>query len=133
MNTQLETILKTSLPQIVNPALRKESRKVWATAVRALLKSLNIKGVSITTPSYSMAATILIRLPNALDNPNSPEHLRLHDDLWYRGLPSSECPDCGQKQKSRRHLESIILSAFPDLDDRSDRLTDYYDYCLSFE
>jgi hypothetical protein len=28
-------------------------------------------------------------------------------------------------------IEAIILSAFPDLDDRSDSMTDYYDYRLS--
>jgi hypothetical protein len=130
MNAQLSTILKTQLPTVKNHNLRSATRKEWAAEVRKLLKSLNINGVSVTTPSHSMAQAIQISLPDELDN--SIEHQKLHDELWKQNRPGTDCPQCGQRWNARKHLEAIILAAFPDLDDRSDLQSDCFDYCLSF-
>lgn len=131
MNAQLNAILNTSLPTARNCNMRQLTRKEWATEVRNLLKSLNIKGVSVTTPNYSQASTISIRLPD-IGEVDETEHAKIHDDLWRTQRPGKDCPHCGQRWNARYHLEEIILAAFPDLNDRSILREDYYDYCLSF-
>ena len=110
--------------------MRQETRKVWAAEVRKLLKALEIKGVSVTAPNYSMAQSIDIRLP---DKPieNAQEHIDLHDQLWREGRPGIDCPACRAHQEAKKKLEVLILAAFPDLDNRSEYVSDYFDYCLS--
>lgn len=129
--TVFQAILNTKLPAVHNSHLRQASRKEWAQAVRKLFKELGLTGISVTTPSYSMASSIQISLPS-VENSNSDEHVKLHDDLWREGRPGTDCPKCKERQQAREHLENVILTAFPDLDNRSDITTDYFDYCLSF-
>jgi hypothetical protein len=118
----LYAILRADLPPVRNPDLRKERRTVWAKAIRRLLADLGIKGVSITTPHYSMAHSIDIKLP-----PGTP-HDRGAADHEYR-----DCPMCQERNRAQDRITQIILAAFPDLDDRSDSMTDYYDFCLSVD
>jgi hypothetical protein len=118
----LYAILRADLPPVRNPDLRKERRTVWAKAIRRLLADLGIKGVSITTPHYSMAHSIDIKLPAGTP------HDRGAADHEYR-----DCPMCQERNRAQDRITQIILAAFPDLDDRSDSMTDYFDFCLSVD
>lgn len=131
MNAQLALILNTPRPAFVTN-IRHLTRKEWAQNVRKLIQSLGLQGISVTTPNYSMAQSIVIRLPETLTD-NDAVHKAVHDMLDRRNLPSLNCAHCNQRQQARKHLESIILTAFPDLDDRSELQSDSFDYCLSFE
>lgn len=130
-NPTFQAVLNTKLPHVHNSQLRQASRKEWAQAVRKLFKELGLTGISVTTPSYSMAQSIKISLPSVEGN-NSDEHVKFHDSLWREGRTGMDCPKCHERWQARQHLENIILSAFPDLDNRSNTQTDYFDYCLSF-
>jgi hypothetical protein len=118
----LYAILRADLPPARNPDLRKERRTVWAKAIRRLLRDLGIKGVSITTPHYSMAHSIDVKLPAGTP------HDRGAADHEYR-----DCPMCQERNRARDRITRIILAAFPDLDNRSDLQSDYYDFCLSVD
>lgn len=99
-------------------AMRHATRKAKAAVVRQLLKDLGIEDVSVTAPSYSMAQAIHISVPDS-------SHL-VHGDREFR-----ECPRCRRRHAARERIERLILAAFPDLGDRSDAMTDHFDYCLS--
>ncbi len=117
-----DQILATELPAVINPAFRKESRKTWAVGVRALFKRLGLKGISVTAPRYSMAQSIDIGFPwRSCTDP-------VHADFSKN---NSDCADCSRVWKAKNHVEKIILAAYPDLDNRSDLQSDYFDYCLS--
>ena len=116
--TTIEHIIALPLPGIRDGNLRHKPRKEWAGAVRGLLKEFGVEGVSVTTPSYSMASSVYISIP-------SIEHDHMPDQ-WAR-----DCEHCQLKQAAETKLEAILLAAFPDMDDRSDTQTDYFDYCFS--
>lgn len=97
--------------------IRYESRKYIAGAIRGLLKGLGIKGISVTAPVYSMAQAIDIRVPDTCE----------HDSMEARRA----CPVCQNRNLAVRRIEELILAAYPDLDDRSDSMSDHYDYKLS--
>lgn len=102
---------------VIRDALRSKGRRARAQAIRALLKDLRIPAVSVTAPSYSMAQSIDIALPRV-----SHEHC---------GTEYRDCPRCQRRYVARERLEKLILAAYPDLNDRSDLMTDHFDYCLS--
>lgn len=132
MNPKLKAILDCPLPAVRRAELRDEPRKVWAAEVRKLLRDLGLSGISVTTPNYSMASTILVRIPPR-EVEDEAEHERLHDRIFREGRPSLDCPDCAERWQARQKVRAIILAAFPDLDDRSDPQVDYFDYCVSVE
>lgn len=37
------------------------------------------------------------------------------------------CPECRKRREAVGHLGKMLAAAFPDLDDRSDSMTDYFD------
>lgn len=119
-NPLLQAILDAPLPPVVNPAIRRESRKVKAAEIRKVLKSMGIKGISVTAPNYSMASSVHIKIPRASDH-----------DRGAVGHEFHTCPLCMQHTRAERKIAEIILAAFPDLDDRSDSQSDYHDNPLS--
>lgn len=121
MKQLLEKIIETPTPSVVNPSLRKERRKVWAVEIRRLLKRLAIKGVSVTTPNYSMAFDVTIRVPGA----------QAHDQESSNGHDYQTCALCQQRNEASQAIERVILGAFPDLNDRSEYVSDSFDFCLS--
>ena len=86
-----------------------------AKRARALFRQHGIKGLSVTTPNYSMAHSIDVNVP---DIPHEPER---HD--------CEQCPDCLAYRKATIQVGALILAAFPDLADRSDSQSDYFDFC----
>lgn len=97
-------------------------RKEQAAKARALFKQLGIKGISVTTPNYSMASVCDVRIPKQ-DHPESTDWTR-HD--------YATCELCQGHATARRKVEAILSKAFPKHDDRSDSMTDYFDSCWSF-
>ncbi len=104
--------------------IRHERRKLIASLIRDLLKAYRIKGVSITAPKYSMVRSVEIRLPEARREHYS-DRGGIHDRL--------DCPTCLERNEASNRLEAIILAAYPDLRDRSDSLTDHFDYRISID
>lgn len=98
--------------------IRHSPRKIQAKLVRALLKDLGIRGVSVTAPNYSMAQAIDVRIPSLGCGHESSE------ERW-------ECAGCNMRQAAIARLEALILAAYPDMADRSDTQSDHFDYCLS--
>lgn len=118
------------------PGLRALDRKERAAKVRSLLKSLGIKGVSVTAPNYSMAQSINISMPGDDRGLHDEVHFRLEAEVRAKPGPYCGmvqiCPFCKAEFEAKEKLEALILAAYPDLDDRSDSQYDHFDYCLSF-
>jgi hypothetical protein len=138
MNPRYEQIINTSLPAFrANIRHHPEYRKGWAREVKNLLKSLNLGWISVTAPHYSMAMSIDINFKQSEPFQGS-EHEQKHREIDEAERANSVwmgyvqyCPHCRQEHEAHEQLEKIILSAFPDLNDRGDPVTDYSDYCLS--
>jgi hypothetical protein len=120
-NPALQAILDTPVPRPRRADLRREPRKEWAREVRKLLKSLGLSGISVRALRYSQASSIDVTLPGQVTHDLSP----------MRGHDFASCPLCRQLAKAERHIERLIVGAFPDLDDRSDYRDDHYDAPLS--
>jgi hypothetical protein len=110
-------------PRSLHP-MRHAGRKAQAAAVRKLLHGLGIKGVSVTAPSYANASAIHIRIPD-------DEHVDGTDPRGYRDHEYRTCPRCQRRHVATLRLTSLILAAYPDLDNRSDSQRDHFDYVLS--
>jgi len=129
MQTQYKTILDANLPTHSVMGLRAFGRKVWAAEVRKMFKELGIKGVSVTAPNYSMASMIDIRLPKVTEC----NYDTLTVEQQYGDLPHNQlCPACLERWTAEQKIEAILALAFPDLNDRSDGQSDYFDRCFSF-
>lgn len=94
-----------------------EARKAVAAKVRALFRQLGVKGLSVTTPNYSMARGVDIRCP---------QHRGIH-------TPEGEIyplrsPEAGALSNANsKKIGEILDKAFPNHDDRSDSQSDYFD------
>lgn len=117
-NETLDSIEAAPTPEVLDPAMRDNTRKDWAKAVRVLYKTLGVKGVSVTAPNYSMASSIHIQI--SVDDGH--EHTG--------GVEYTNCLICKRYGKAKAKLEALVLAAYPDLDDRSDSMTDYFNFCL---
>jgi hypothetical protein len=92
---------------------RRMSRKERAAAARKLFRSLGLKGLSVTAPNYSMASSVHIEMPAG------PEGLSDYERRMVRA-------------SARSKLQALLLVAFPGTEDRSDIMTDYFDFVWSF-
>ncbi len=115
---------------------RCERRKDRAKAFRALFKQLGLKGISVTAPNYSMAQSVDVRLPRIAEN----EHVQTrwpHDHGACCGsaghTDETRCPACREFAEMRKRIEAILWKGFPNLRDRSDSMTDYFNYCWSVD
>lgn len=108
---------------VVDPALRRMPRKARSAAIRGLVKRLGLRGISVTTPDYSMASTTEVRIPEAVE----------HDRDEASGHDWATCPVCEQHVRAEKHLRAILLRAFPDMGDRSDSQSDHYDNPISID
>lgn len=98
--------------------VRSTPRKEQAALARGLLKKLGVKGVSVTTPSYSMASVVEVRLPQ----------------FGREGMTDAEvAAEYEEHRAAERKLSHILAVAFPNHDDRSDYQTDYFDYRWSID
>jgi hypothetical protein len=99
---------------------RHSPQKEISKAIRELYKDLGILGVRV----YCQWS-IHIR-------PEEPqEHSHIDDSAqsWNLGeYKYRDCPTCQRHGKLKRKLARIILAAYPDLGDRSEIQSDYFDY-----
>lgn len=126
LNETLAAIEEAPTPLVRDSKMRCKSRKEWAVAVRALFKDLGIPHVSVTAPVYSMAQSIRISIPSTSHAYHRGYEPNRYDPNSYRN-----CPRCSRRHAAENRLERLILAAYPDLNNRSDSMTDYFDYCLS--
>lgn len=111
LHTQIAVVDVSKLPVLTRD--RHIPRKEQAKLARQLFKSLGLKGISVTTPNYSMASTVHVSLPRL---------------PW--GEPGGA--DAIANHEAREKVAGILLAAFPNHNDRSDTQSDYFDYCWSF-
>lgn len=136
MNPVLEALRAVDLSRVpVMSTDRCIPRKEQARLARELFKRLGVKGISVTTPNYSMAQSVDVRIPS---EPHEPGDYLL-GDANYEHRCYSDMPDavpCKQKMlrqsEARELAEAILARAFPKHDDRSEMQSDYFDYCWSF-
>jgi len=114
------SIEAAGLPAVVNPTLRHEGMGARTRAIRALLKTQGIKGVSVRQSTGSMCFWTYVDIPR----PPLGERT-LSTDVGYIGDRGAYL---ARERSVREKLQAIILAAFPDLDDRSDAYTDYSDF-----
>lgn len=120
---RLAEIDATAIPPVTTE--RWIPRKTQAALARRLFASLGLKGVSVTTPRYSMASVVEVAVPK----------LPVEVTAAYqqgRG-PYCECPGAMENIAARRIVEEILWHAFPAHRDRSDTMSDYSDAKWSVE
>ncbi len=107
-------------------------RKEQARLARELFKKLGIKGLSVTTPNYSMAQCVDVRVPTLPIEPGD----YLLNGLDYKMRTYADMPaSVPAKIKHLAHweavkkIDAILLKAFPAHNDRSDYSSDYFDSC----
>jgi hypothetical protein len=113
-------------------------RTEQAALARSLFKRLGLAGISVTTPNYSMAQVVEVRLPK----------LEIHcPDMWPhdhtaccygkgasgKHTEEGRCPACRDNAAAELKVEEILARAFPQHDNRSDTQSDYFDYCWSVD
>jgi hypothetical protein len=112
-------------------------RKEQATMARKLFKQLGLKGISVTTPNYSMAHVVDIRMPRLpAELHDRTRWPHTHGDCCRDPNGHSEatrCPQCAAEAKANGAIEEILSRAFPRHDDRSDIQTDHFDDCWSID
>ena len=120
----LALALHARLPQIditeipVMTMERHIPRKQQAALARELFRRLGLKGISVTAPNYSMAQTVDVHQPRRRDYVLDG-HGMVKD---YATDPAAQA-----NEAARTRLEAILLAAFPQHDNRSDRMTDHFD------
>jgi hypothetical protein len=111
-------------------------RKEQAALARQLFKRLGLRGISVTTPRYSMAHSVDVRLPaEGQHDPDKWPHSH-RDWCGPNGTGHDEatrCPACRDRAAAEKKLEALLLAAFPCHDDRSDSQTDYFDFRWTVE
>ena len=122
---QWEKILKAPDPapelyhQLQGPIRQKTSRE-RAAHIRQLLRDLGLRGISVRKGRGTASRYVDITLPYVRH-----EH--------PPGVNSKDCSLCSLKFRAHQRLEQLILAAYPDLDDRSDYHTDYFDFVFSIQ
>jgi hypothetical protein len=121
--TLLRAILRVDLLRVTVMSLdRSIARTEQAALTRKLFRSLGIKGVSVTAPSYSMAQSVDIRLPR-------------RDDFEFDtfGDVDRDCPAAKMNHAAHAKIGAILARAFPNHEDRSDSQSDHFDFCWSIQ
>ena len=131
LSAALESVDLSAVPVMTTD--RHIPRKDQAKLARELFKRLGLKGISVTTPNYSMAQSVEVSVPR----------LGIHvENMWPHGganyhasgadvHDSQKCPACVKNRENEKQVEKIIGIAFPNHDDRSESQSDYFDYCWS--
>jgi hypothetical protein len=94
-------------------------RKEQAKLARALFRQLGLEGISVTTPTHSMANSVELRLPTR--NDYTPEMLEF-------GCAIAGNPVTAANGLANRQMSALMDQAFPEHKDRSEMQSDYFDY-----
>jgi hypothetical protein len=111
----------------VTEKIRDLTQKERTAKIRAALKACGVlmgsvgKGVSVKSATGSMCYWTHVEFARAQHAEGTTffDHNRM------------ECPVCQVNITADRKLSALVLQAFPDLDDRSDSMTDYSDFVFS--
>lgn len=132
--TQLAAVNEGRIPVVCRD--RGIARKEQAALARKLFKSLGVKGLSITTPNYSMAQSVDVTVPRI---ETTAEDFRF-GGVDYQNETYADMPEgVPAKQKHLAHwkaiekVQEILARAFPQHDDRSESISDYFDFCWSVD
>lgn len=111
----LNTIETASLPAA---PFALGTRRLWGAArtsvIRQALKASGVRGVSIKASTTG-------RTDIGLKG-------EVHPACDWSTHIVHECPTCSRNLAAERKITAIVLAALPDLDDRSDTMTDYFDF-----
>lgn len=134
LRTALAAVDETKIPVMSRD--RHIPRKEQAALARKLFKQLGLKGISVTTPNYSMAQSVDVALPRI---PFEASDYVL-DGVDYQNHSFSDMPPSvpvkikmAERTAMRLSVQEILARAFPAHDNRSDYQSDYFDYCWSFD
>lgn len=134
MNTfeQIDAVKLERVPIMARD--RSIPRKDQAKLARELFKKLGIQGLSVTTPNYSMAQGVDVRVPEIPREPGD----YLFEGVDYNNHCFSDMPEAVparakhlKRWQAIRKIDAILKLAFPNHDDRSDSQSDYFDSCWS--
>ncbi len=129
---QLKSIDPAELAPYPNQ-VRHESLKIIAGAIRTLFRHLGIPGLSVTAPRYSMAQAVQVSAEFDLEH-DYTRWPHQHGECCKEGhTEETRCPSCAKLALAQEKLTKIILTVYPDLDDRSDSQSDYFDYRFSID
>ena len=124
-NEVLASVAAAKLPAGLEPAnIRSTGQKERTTRIRNLLKACGVKmgargrGVSVKAATGSMCYWTHVRF-EGLDSCETAPHSRF------------ECATCLANKATRDKLVDLILTAFPDLGDRSDAMVDHFDFVFT--
>lgn len=109
------------LPETETDAPRNMPRKEFAKLVRAFFKEIGLTGVSVTTPNYSMAMGIDIRIPAREDYKRKP-------DGSYDWLNLEDCPASQSNGAAEKLLAKFMNRHFPNHGNYSDGQIDHFDF-----
>lgn len=97
-------------------------RKLQAKLARQVFLRLGLrKWINVTTPNYSMASSVDVRL------------VKRRDNVGADGFYDMESEGSVANRAAAEKIEQILLKAFPNSNDRSEYGTDYYDYKWSID
>ena len=113
-------LAKVDLSKVPVMTTERGNRKLRASLARELFRKLGLKGISVTAPNYSMAQSVHVRQPERQDRELNEEGF--YDADGAVNIANREAAD---------KIESILLAAMPNTDNRSDYSTDYFDSCWS--
>ena len=120
---QIETVDLATVPIMTKD--RGIPRKEQAKLARELFRQLRIKGLSVTTPRYSMATCVHVGVPLEFSPPSD----YVLNNVNYEASSYSDIPaelPVRRKMDARgmatKKVKAILAAAFPNHDDRSDYL-----------
>lgn len=116
-HAQIEAVDLATVPAVCTD--RRIPRKQQAALARKLLRSLGVAGISVTTPTYSMAQSVEVCVPRRGD------YTVRHPD---GGVDWQHDPAARANNAAVAKVEAILAKAFPNHDNRSDGMTDHFDY-----
>lgn len=117
------SIEAAALPSASGETIRSLSTPEQAAKIRGLLKSLGIKGVSAKRSHAGWSATVAVSFTALAHADGGRPNWSTHNRI--------ECVTCSRNHAAQTKVEAIILAAFPDCGDRSDLMTDYFDYVFT--
>jgi hypothetical protein len=126
LHAALEKIDPATVP--VMTAERGCGRKETARLARELFKRLGLKGISVTAPVYSMASMVDVQIPYRRDYIPTDTIADPSCRFWTE----KEDPVRQANKAATDKVAQILAAAFPNHDDRSEAMTDYFDRKWSF-
>lgn len=105
-------------------------RKEQSVLARRFFKAIGLQKISVTTPNYSMAQIVDVHYPYDATVPHELDKTPHHDRPWES---VGACRECDRRWEFRKLLGKALLIAFPNHDDRSDSMSDYFDSCWSVD